>query len=185
MADPQVSFRFVLGHECRKNPDGSFNGETITDIDGGSSRFGIDSVSHPEALTAGFYQMSDADALVYAGDIFKYDYFNMILGYAIIDQQIAAKYSDLAFNTGVHEATLIVQRAVNSLRSRDTQVAIDGKPGALTTAAINALDASPLLQAISKYGIEFYSGLRDKNPAKYTDKIYNVLVSRVQEVPPA
>ena len=185
MGDPHKAFQFVLSNECRLKPDGSFNGETITDTDGGMTRYGIDSKSHPEAVHDGFYQMSDADALAYVENIFKYDYFNMVLGYQIEDQVIASKYSDLAFNEYITQATLIMQRSVNSLRTPDKQIQEDGKPGSRTVAAINAADEAALLQAITRFGIAFYSELKQKKPAEYTDKIYANLVSRVEKVPTA
>jgi lysozyme family protein len=186
VADPTIAWHFVLSNECRVRADGSFNGEVITDVDGGLTRFGIDSKSHPGAIRDGFYdKMDDTAALAYAGDIFKYDYFNMVLGYAIQDQRIASKYSDLAFNEYFVQATLIMQRAVNSLRDPGKQIQEDGKPGSMTVAAINAADEAALLQAVIVFGTKFYKGLQQKNPTVFTDGIVANLISRVEKVPPA
>lgn len=185
MADVSKAFNFVMSNECKILPDGSFSDSTITDIDGGKTRFGIDSKSNPDAVHDGFYDMPAPAALLYAQNFFKYDIFNQILGYNIFDQSIASKFADMAFNEGIEQATKIVQRAVNSLRDTPNLVVVDGKPGARTAASINAVEEDDLLKAIIEYGTQFYTGLRQTHPEKYSDAIYQAWIKRLEKIPPA
>src|SRR5271170_5795388 len=117
--------------------DATLSGKAVTDNNGGQVRFGVNSKAHPEAVEAGFYTMLREAALIYAEDLFKYDYWSMILGYAIQEQIIASKIANLAFNCGPPAANKILQRAVNSLRAANAQIAADGICGDLTIAAVN------------------------------------------------
>jgi lysozyme family protein len=98
--------------------------------------------------------------LQYAEDVFKYDYFQPIGGYSIVSQTIANKFADLAFNESPHQATLIVQRALNFTTNQ-----IDGVAGAFTLAAINAADPVVLLAAIKDKAKDFYMEVASKNPS--------------------
>ena len=173
-----------MSNECKILPDGSFSDSTITDIDGGKTRYGIDSKSNPEAVQEGFYSMSQDDALLYAKNFFQYEIFSQVLGYNIVDQVVASKYTDMAFNEGIAQATKIIQRAVNSLRDTANLITVDGKPGARTAASINAVDENELLKAIIEYGTQFYTGLRQQHPEKYSDAVYQAWIKRLERIPP-
>jgi lysozyme family protein len=166
MASAEKGWEFTVSNE-----DPEKTGKVITDIDGGMTRFGIDSRSHPEALARGFYSMPTAEALDFAFDIYRYDYWSGVLGYQIESQLIASKIADMAFNEDPHEATLLLQRAVNRLRSADKQLIVDGRCGVLTIAAVNTYpdqaDEEALYASIVYEGAQFYEKLLAEDPDKY------------------
>jgi lysozyme family protein len=182
MADFNKAFRFVLSNEVPVGIDGVFSGVTIVDVDGGQTRFGIDSRSNPQAVTDGFYQMSDADACTYATNLFRVDYWNGIMGDSIVSDRIGAKYADMAFNQYIHEATLLVQRAVNMLQPND-KIVEDGHLGRLTLAAINGCDENYLLAAIVKSATTFYTELYQQNAGRYSESIYKGWINRINKLP--
>lgn len=172
MADRQIAFLFVMGHE-----DVRMSGVVVTDNDGGQVRFGINSKAHPQAVSDGFYTMSKDDALAYAKTVFVSQYWNHIFGDDIRNQRVANQCADLFFNTG-EEAVLIMQRAAN--RFQENPIAVDGKFGKMTLDAINFVpDQLALLDAVKAQAIVFYQILVAKNPAKYTQADYRSWVSRL------
>ena len=166
MASAEKGWEFTLSNE-----DPEKTGKVITDIDGGMTRYGIDSRSHPEALARGFYSMSTAEALDFAFDIYKYDYWSGLLGYQIESQLIASKIVDMAFNEDPHQATLLLQRAVNRLRPADKQLVVDGRCGVLTIAAVNTYldqpDEEALYASIVYEGAQFYEKLLGEDQDRY------------------
>jgi lysozyme family protein len=164
MAEFHKAADFVL-----KNEDPTLEGKVTPDPTRDDpkavARFGVNSAKHPEAVTDGFFEMGHDAALQYAEDIFKYDYFNIVRGYAIVDQGIANKLCDLAFNCGAIEATKIVQRALNSILIHLVPVLdVDGLPGARTIGTINACEPERLLPAIKSYAKDFYTSLAAREP---------------------
>ncbi len=138
MADFEIAFEKTMKHE----DDPSHPGKVSPEPDGAKARFGINSKAHPEAVTAGFYEMSTDDARHWAEVVFRACYWTLILGDQIADQGVADKFYDLAVNCGVHEATLFVQRALVGL---GIAVLVDGKMGSHTLAAINEANPTRLI----------------------------------------
>jgi|ERR1700674_371618 len=150
MALFEPAFSFMMDHE-----DAQRKGEVTQEPNGGVARWGINSVEHPDV---------DVRALTLdeAAVIYKADYWGPIRGYSISEQTIANKYFDLAVNTGIREATLIVQRGVDSLQGG--LFLVDGQVGPLTIAAINKADPVKLLEAIKGYARQFYTDLTNREP---------------------
>jgi len=179
MADFRKACDYVLRHE-----DSTLSGVIVPDPTEKDptavARFGVNSAAHPELVALKFFDKKDGtpsmdatSALAIAEDCFKYDYFMYLGGYAIDDQDVANKFSDLAFEAGVKEASEIVQRAVNSVTGNPAPIGltIDGIPGARTIAAMNACEPERLLPAIKEQGKIFFEGLvaSGRRPAKDLD----------------
>jgi lysozyme family protein len=186
MADPLKAWQFVLSNEDTVPP----SGKVVDEPNGGKARLGINSIAHPEALARGFFSMPLAQALDFAEDIFKYDYWSRILGYNIHPclQIVASKWADLVFNAGIHEGTIIVQRALNSLRGPNQKIKEDGICGPSTIAALNTLldepDVERIYQAIIAAGTAFYAELRTAFPEKYSEALEREWIGRLDRRPP-
>lgn len=142
------------------------------------ARFGINSGANPKAVNEGFFEMGRDQALQYASDIYKYQYFAPIGGYQIKDQVIANKYFDLAVNMGVGEATKIIQRACNKFcLPGDEGIQVDGRCGLQTMKAINKRDPNDLLVNIKLVAVQFYRdwAFRNNKP----DSLLDALIARV------
>ena len=176
MASLEAAFTFTLSHEDSQLSGVVTKDPTKTHPEA-VARFGVNSAAHPKALSDGFYTMDRDAALQYAADIFKYEYFAPIGGYQITDQAICNKFSDLAFNVGVKEATLIVQRACNALSlPGEVGLQVDGKPGQKTIDAINKNMPSDLLAKIKYYACDFYRSWAFRT--QQADEILNALLIR-------
>src|SRR6266478_5322584 len=110
----ETAFRFVVSHEDR-----NLSGVVSREPFGGIARFGVNSHAHPEAARAGFYyHMSRARALRYAENLFYKQYWLAVHGDEL-DSRLAVKLSDLAYNLGPVRATILLQRALNQMRSEE------------------------------------------------------------------
>lgn len=184
MADVGKAWSFVLGNE-----DPNKTGAVTEEPNGGHARFGINSLAHPEAAARGFFTMPKEQALEYAEDTFKYDYWSRILGYNIAPplQIVASKWADLVFNAGTKEGVIIVQRALNTLRPQPLRV--DGIAGAGTIAALNtflkATQVEQLYQAILTEGAAFYKDLCAKKPGEFSPELEQEWLRRLAERPPS
>lgn len=184
MASEQKAWAFVLSNEDTVPPSGKLTREP----NGGQARLGINSIAHPEALARGFYAMSLLDALEFAEDIFKYDYWSRIMGYNLENQIIASKLADLSFNESPHEATLLLQRAINALRGNE-ELGADGHCGPKTIAAVNTYlddpDVEALYAAFVARAKDFYEGLRDTHPERYSAAVEAGWMTRLKKRPAA
>jgi lysozyme family protein len=176
MADFRKACDFVLQNED-STLSGAITADPTKDDPTARARFGVNSASHPDAVRQGFFEMGRADALQYAEDTFKYDYFNQVGGYQIADQGICNKLCDLAFNAGVHQSAKIVQRALQDIEDWDPAVEVDGICGSRTVALINASPAATLLTAIKEQAKDFYRAIVAANPEK--QKYLDAWISRV------
>lgn len=171
MADFKQAFTYVMQHEDPKLAGMVLKDPTKTDPTA-VARFGVNSERHPELVADGFFEvglmgptMPRDRALQIAEDTFKYEYFQHIGGYALVDQSIANKFADLAFNEGTLQATKLVQRAVAEvLQHQRPAIADDGIPGARTIAAINACEPERLLPAIKDEAKKFYRLVAQEHP---------------------
>jgi len=155
----EPAFTAMMAHE-----DATLSGKVSSEPNGGFCRFGINSVANPKAVEDGFFKLNRQDALLYASDFYKYNYWSVIRGYQITYQNVANKLFDLAVNTGIREATLIAQRAINILHDVGKGVTIDGEFGPATLAALNDLEPDELVSAIKAKAREFYVELTQNKP---------------------
>lgn len=163
MASYEMAFEYMIRHE-----DPKLAGLVVKEPHGAKARFGINSLAHPEAVRDGFYEMERGAALGYAATVYRKSYFEPIGGFQISDQYVANKFFDLAVNTGVQQATKILQRAVNSLIHGPLLLMVDGRPGLRTVDAINQSMPSDLLAAIRSYGKQFYQDVARREPEEET-----------------
>jgi lysozyme family protein len=185
MADVLKAWGFVLKNEDWDPPTGKVTPEP----NGGKARLGINSIAHPEAVGRGFYEMPLDQALHYAEDCFKYNYWARIFGYNIDSQLIASKWVDMAFNESPGRATKLVQCAVNSLRRAGLpELKVDGECGPLTIAAVNSYDgedAEALYAAIVQEASTFYTDLQRSHPNRYDLHTLAAWLARAEKRPPA
>lgn len=182
MASSDVAWAFVLSNEDVTPPSGKVTREP----DGALARLGLNSHWHQEALGDGFYSMPLGDALVYAKRVFVDDYWAMIDGDLIVSQLIATKVADVAFNGSPHEAILLLQRAVNLMRTAN-KLAEDGMCGDNTIAAVNTYldeaDETALYGAYLSEGSTFYDELQVRHPEKFSKKLEQEWISRLEKHP--
>lgn len=176
MADSHPAWGFVLSNE-----DPTLAGAVIRDIDGGMTRFGIDSKSQPGALARGFYSMPHDEALAFAEDLFRGSYWTPILGDDLASQLIASKTADLAFNESPHEATLLLQRAAIA---NGASLTADGCCGPQTVAAVNGQDPEALYTALLAQGTAFYELLGQEHPDLYHPRLIAAWLQRLNKRPP-
>ena len=182
MSDKDKAFSFVMSNEDTVPP----SGKATDDGSGSLARLGINSRWNPEALEDGFYRMPLDQALAYAENIFVIDYWDQIQGVKLEGQLVASKYSDLAFNASVDEATKLVQRACNSIWPGQP-IKPDGIPGAWTLARVNAIiveDEEAPYAALLVQGEHFYEVLRLAHPEKFSEGLEEAWLARIRKRPP-
>jgi len=181
-ASEKLAWNFVLGNEDTIPP----SGKVTNDGSGAIARLGINSHWHPEALGDGFYSMSLPDALSYAENVFVIDYWEPISGDHLGGQLVASKWADICFNASVDQSTMIVQRACNDVWVAQP-IKPDGIPGAWTLARVNGIiaeDEEALYGAILKQGANFYEVLRIAHPEKFSQKLEEEWIVRLNKRPP-
>lgn len=182
MADVNKAWQFVLGDEDTVPPTGKVTPEP----NGGKARLGINSIAHPEAVARGFYSMPLDEALEYAFDVFKYDYWSRMLGYNIESQVMASKLASMVINQGPKEAITLLQRAINKVRGNEA-LKVDGCMGPGTLAVLNTYldetDVNSLFAALVAQGCVFYEGLRDAHPERYSAEMEAEWIKRMQRRP--
>lgn len=147
-ADFNEAIEFVLRHE-----DAQLSGK-ITHDDGGLTRWGISQKAYPNLDIANL-------SLDAAKAIYQRNYWNRT-PYAQLDQIIANKCLDCAVNMGMHEANLLLQRAVNQCGQH---IEVDGAAGEITIAAANCIPPQQLLCEIRTQQRSFYEQLAATHPA--------------------
>lgn len=156
MANFDEALAFVL-----RNEDPHLSG-VVTEDSGGRTRFGIAERFHPN-LGPDFYAGPPEAALRTAREIYRCEYWKPICGDEIQDQRVAAKLLDMAVNTGVRQAIVLCQRALNACTT--FQLEEDGVLGEHTLAAINQCDPALLLIHLRENCEAFYQELAAKRPA--------------------
>lgn len=158
MANFEDAITFVL-----RNEDPHLTG-VVTEDSGGRTRFGIAERFHPE-LGEEFFEAPAEIALEAAREIYRRQYWEAIRGDEICDQQIATKLLDMAVNMGVRQATMLCQRALNSIPH--LHVGEDGVCGKETLSAINSTAANHsalLMQHLRDASASFYQHLAAVRP---------------------
>jgi lysozyme family protein len=123
---------------------------------GGKTKFGISQKAYPDLDIPNL-------TIEQAREIYRRDYWNRIQGDFIKSQKTAGALFDYAVNAGVSKA---LKAAQTVLKRRGFPIAVDGKIGASTLAAINAT-GDILGDLITQERISFYEELVKQNPAKY------------------
>lgn len=88
--------------------------------------------------------------------IYRQEYWDKLQLDKFVNQAVANKVFDLAVNTGTHQATMFLQRALRILA--------DGQLGPLTLSAANSADPQRVLDSIRSQGAQFYRELAANNP---------------------
>lgn len=180
MADFIIAFNFVLDNEDSTR-SGVVTKDPTDDDPKAIARFGINSASHPEALAENFYSMPVEQALVWAEGLYKCYYWLPIKGNKIACQDISNKYMDLSVNSGVVEATKIVQRACNQVLKLYVvgylPLMVDGICGSATSAALNQAHPEQLLPAIKDFASQFYRDVAFRE--HWPPRLLAALLSRV------
>jgi hypothetical protein len=166
MSDYEIAFQYLMDDEDRNR-----SGAIVSDPEPGApdarARFGLNSFWHDDLLTAGYFtfnpdatpKIPNEEALAMAASAYRAGEWSWIRGDGINNQDVANKFLSLAVNSGAHEATKIVQRAVNrALYTLPGELGlhVDGVCGEQTLAAINKADHVLLLPMIKSYAVQFY-----------------------------
>lgn len=152
----KAAFNFVVSHEDR-----SLSGVVSREPFGGVARFGVNSHAHPEAVRAGFYRMSRTRALLYAQNLFYRGYWKPMFCDYIQDYRLAAKIVDLAYNLGPIRATILLQRALNTLGAN---LLDKGYFGIGTLEAVQNTSPEAIAVLVKVQAVGFYTRLARKNP---------------------
>lgn len=183
MADFDAAWAFVVANEDTTPP----SGKVTTEPNGALARLGVNSHAWPEALSDGFYSLPLLEALQYAKNVFKIHYWTMIDGDRQVSQLIASKLSDIAFNAGVYESMLLIQRAANTIWPAQP-LFVDGICGAWTMARINMLccdHEEQLYDGIVAQGKTFYEALRAYHPSEFPPSLEVAWLARMDKRPPS
>ena len=129
-------------------------GAAITDDPddpGGLTRYGISQRAHPD---------EDIRALTEerAREIYRADYWNAVRGNDILNDGVARMVFDMAVNTGVKQASLELQRAVNHVTGSKVLVE-DGIIGRRTIAQVDRVDAGRVGNQLLGRRLEYYARL--------------------------
>ncbi len=165
MADINQAVQFVLLQE-----DSHLSGD-VTQIPGdrgGRTRFGLAERWHPALVEQGFFDVEDGspkipneEALAIAEKVYEEEY-AAPLSLAEIDVQgVADRVLSFAVNEGPREATLLLQRALNSC---GCNLSTDGVFGPATLAAVNAANSAQLIPALRAQQAGFYRRLVATQP---------------------
>jgi lysozyme family protein len=145
------AFEIVIKHE-----DYSMSGIVSHEPFGGVARFGVNSRAHPEAVRAGFYEMSKAKALRYAERVFYRGYWKPMHLDEINNERLANKLADLSYNLGPVRATILLQRALNM---QGADLTAKGYFGEDTLEAINNLSPTATVVLVKYQAAGFYTRL--------------------------
>lgn len=163
-----IAFSYMLENE---DPDST--GEVTDEPNGGKARFGINSIFHPEAVKAGFYEMEQDQGLRYAKGIYLKVYWNGRGFATIANQQVATKLFDTAVNMGNGGELEVLQKTL--------AVPITHRMDAATQEGLASIGdnfLSGLVVNLKKRYQEIY----DANPEKYKNVIAGWL-TRAERLP--
>ena len=133
-----------------------WEGGDTTDT-GGRTRFGISQRAYPGEDIASL-------TLDRAAELYHRDYWRPLGLDSLASPDVAAKVFDVCVNLGVTAGVRTVQRALG-LTGR--AVAVDGKMGDLTRAAIDSTPARQMLAALCVEQARHYERLITRDPTKY------------------
>src|SRR5882724_1813170 len=111
MSDFAIAFERTMNFE----DDPKHTGKVTQDA-GGRTRFGIADKYHPD-LPEEFFTCPAAEARAQAEKIELEQYWKPLGLNGVDDQAVASKIFDMGVNMGVHQASVLTQRALNFLLS--------------------------------------------------------------------
>lgn len=126
------------------------------DDPGGETNFGISKRSYPHLDIR--HLTSDR-----AREIYRSDYWERIRCGEIESPLLAAKVFDAAVNIGTYPAARCLQRSVNRMGAG---LKVDGLIGARTLAAVNGVQAGPVLVLFVGELVRRYLDVVERNPAQ-------------------
>lgn len=160
MADLKQAIDFVLRQE-----DARMQGLITNNAHdrGGLTRWGLCAKFHPELVAQGFYSpaMSAAVSRPLAERAYEVCYEGPLYLDDIESQPIATALLSFAVNEGNSKAVSLLQRAALACGQRG--IALDGKMGPATVAAVNACDPHQLLALYCDLEAGFYHSLAEKD----------------------
>lgn len=153
MANFKIAFDLVIGNEGVDSDDSADSG--------GLTRFGISQKAYPSL---------DIKSLTIeqSQDIYKRDYWDLIKGDSITDQDIANSIFDFGVNAGVGTSSKLAQKVVG--------VDQDGSIGNDTIYAINTFNPKVFIPEFKLAKIERYTRILDKDPTQI--KFYKGWIKR-------
>jgi lysozyme family protein len=155
------------------------------DDSGGETNYGITSTAAKEH---GYTGSIGAMPLSVAVDIYEEMYWHAIHGDSIVEmsQIVAAEVFDTAVNTGVHRASIFLQRALNVLNDRERLYPDIKTDGAIGPNTINALrcyvrrrDAAVMVTVLNAMQGAFYVELAEQRE-KDEKFLYGWIKNRVE-----
>jgi lysozyme family protein len=148
------SGKFLKAFDYLMNHEGGYSKDPKDA--GGETKYGISKRSYPHLNIKDLTQDQ-------AKKIYFCDFWMKCKCENIEDENIAAKFFDLAVNMGIPQAVKLIQRA---LRAAETQVVEDGIIGSITLKAINEADSTDLLAALKSEAAGFYRLIANANPSQ-------------------
>lgn len=100
-------------------------------------------------------------------DLMQTGYWDTLRASSLRSQSVANQVSDFAVNAGVSRAARTLQQAVNAA-NHNTALAVDGRVGAKTIAAANALSPSVLYWTFRDLRTAYYRSLAASSPRQAT-----------------
>ena len=175
MADFKIANKITAGNEGGYSNDAhDHGGETFAGIARNYwPKWGgwplIDSYKKQHGLTNINTLLHDAGMITFIQAFYKQNFWDVIKGDLINDQQIANQAYDMAVNSGTGASAKMLQRIAN--------VAVDGSIGAMSIAAINGMPAQSFYTALIAARKAFYDNIIAKDPtqAKFRNSWYSRL----------
>lgn len=155
MADFKIAFNYTMDFEDRGRT-GKVTGEP--NGDSAKARLGINSVYNPD-MPAEFWTCPVEQALEMAAIREEARYWKPLRLDQVNSQAIANKLFDEAINTSVHEAGLLVQRALGFALQY-----VDGYIGPMTIDALNKADANDILAKLRAESKAYYEKICELHP---------------------
>lgn len=156
-----------------RNEDFELSGDVKEEPNGGSARFGINSVFHPQALEERYYSMTRESAFMYATQVFQKEYW-IERGFEEVDnQRVATKLFDMAVAMGNKAEIVLLQDTL--------EVSLTGNLDGLTRAALEVAGPA-FLDKLTNRLKTHYLALHDSNPRQYRNSMPTIL-ARAAKLP--
>ncbi len=114
-----------------------------------------------------------------AGQIYKPQYWDVLLGDQINDQLSAEMIADFGVNAGINRAVITAQSILVNMGF--SQVNVDGSFGPISLTALNSADAASFYNSYKQARIAYYTQLAQDNPK--LEGFLNGWVNRVNSFP--
>lgn len=127
---------------------------------GGETKYGITKRDHPGIDIKSLTKLD-------AAKIYHREYWLAYKMDRIVHRAIATKILDMMVNLGAVTAITLVQRAVNYLVPRKTEICVDGSLGPQTIKAINTSVSDLLILALRAYHVSRYVQLVESSDTRF------------------